>query len=55
MALGLKVKLLMILQIDNSGTIDLANSWSTGGRTCHMQTGMFFFRDLKEAGIIETK
>ena len=55
MELGLKIKLPMILQIDNSGTIDLANSWSAGGRTRHMETRMFFLRDLKEAGIIETK
>ena len=46
MALGLKVKLPMILQIDNSGTIDLANSWSADGRTCYMETRMFFPRDL---------
>ena len=45
----------MILKIDNSGTIDLANSWSAGGRTRHMETKMFFLRDLKEAGILETK
>ena len=55
MSLALKVKLPMILEIDNSGTIDLANSWSAGGRTRHMETKMFFLRDLKEAGILETK
>ena len=55
MTLGLKVKLPMILEIDNSGAIDLANSWSAGGRTRHMETKMFFLRDLKEDGILETK
>ena len=55
MSMWLKVKLPMILEIDNCGTHDLANSWSEGGRTCHMKTKMFFLRNLKEAGIIETK
>ena len=55
MSLGLKVKLPMILEIDNSGTIDLANSWSASRRTRHMKSRMFFLRDLKEAGILETK
>eukprot|EP00957_Ditylum_brightwellii_P099875 7610697-Ditylum_brightwellii.AAC.1 len=43
----------MILEIDNSGAVDLANNWSAGGRTSHMETRMFFLHDLKEARIIE--
>ena len=39
--------------IDNSGAVDLANNWSAGGRTRHMETRMFFLRDLKEAGIVD--
>ena len=49
------VKLPMILEVDNSGAVDLANNWSAGGRTRHMETRMFFLRQLKEEGILETK
>jgi hypothetical protein len=51
----LQVELPMILHIDNSGAVDLANNWSAGGRTRHMEVRMFFLRDLKEAGILEIK
>ncbi len=30
-SMGLKVKLPMILEMDNKGTVDLANNWSVGG------------------------
>ena len=52
--LGLKVKLPMILKNDNSGAVDLANNLLSGGRTRHMATGMFYLREMKEEGIIET-
>ena len=52
-AMELKVELPMVLRIDNSGAVDLANSWSAGGRTRHMDTRMFFLRELKEAGILK--
>ena len=53
--LGLKVKLPMVLRIDNSGAVDLANNWTAEGRTKHMESRMFFLRDMKEAGVITTK
>ena len=36
-----------------SSTIDLANNWSVGGRTCHIDVRSCFLRELKEAGIIK--
>ena len=51
----LKVRLPMVLNIDNSGAIDLANNWSPGGRTRHMETRMFFLRQLKEENILVCK
>ena len=51
----LKVRLPMVLNIDNSGAIDLANNWSAGGRTRHMETRMFFLRQLKEENILVCK
>eukprot|EP00957_Ditylum_brightwellii_P136724 10426340-Ditylum_brightwellii.AAC.2 len=54
-SMGLKVELPMVIYIDNSGAVDLANNWCTGGRTRHMETRMFFLRDLKESGVLEIK
>ena len=53
-SMGLQVELPMILKIDNSRAVDLANNLSAGGRTRHMETRMFFLRDMKEEGIIKT-
>eukprot|EP00957_Ditylum_brightwellii_P183421 13971989-Ditylum_brightwellii.AAC.1 len=37
-SMELKVELPMLLYMDSSGTIDLANNWSASGRTRHMGT-----------------
>ena len=47
-SIGLKVKGPMVLNIDNSGCIDLICNWSAGGRTRHMETRMYWLRELKE-------
>eukprot|EP00957_Ditylum_brightwellii_P199398 15198691-Ditylum_brightwellii.AAC.1 len=52
-SMGLLVELPVILEIDNSGAVNLANNWSAGGKTYHMETCMFFLCDLREAGIIK--
>ena len=36
-SLGLEVELPMILEMDNKGAVDLANNWSVGGRTRHVE------------------
>lgn len=54
-SIGLKVKLPMLLEMDNKGAVDLANNWSVGGRTRHVETRMYFLREMKEAGIIKIK
>ena len=51
-SMGLKVKLPMMLEVDNKGAVDLANSWSHGGRTKHMQVRNYWLRELKEKGLI---
>jgi hypothetical protein len=35
-SLELEVELHMVLKMDNSGEVDIANSWSVGGRTRHV-------------------
>eukprot|EP00804_Cyclotella_cryptica_P000019 CCRYP_013697-RA/>CCRYP_013697-RA protein AED:0.44 eAED:-0.15 QI:0/0/0/0.5/1/1/2/0/583 len=54
-SMGLKVKLPMIAEMDNSGARDLANSWSVGGRTRHVDVWMFFLCELKEDGMVAFK
>ena len=52
-SLGLTVELPMILEMDNRESIDLANSWSVGGRTRHVGCKLNWLRELKEEGITE--
>jgi hypothetical protein len=52
-SIGLKVKKPMILEMDNKGAKDLANNWSVGGRTRHVDVRQYFLRELKEEGIIQ--
>jgi hypothetical protein len=47
-SIGLKVKLPMILEVDNKGAVDIINSFSVGGRTCHINVRQCFLRELKE-------
>ena len=51
-SVGLKVKLPMLLECDNKGAVDLANNWSSGGRTRHVDCRQNWLRELKEDGIM---
>jgi hypothetical protein len=42
--MGLKVQLLMTLKMDNKGTVDLANNWSIGSCTRHVDLRQCFLR-----------
>ena len=42
----------MLLEMDNKGVVDLANNWSVGGRTRHVDVQYYFFRELKEENVI---
>ena len=53
-SLGLKVKKPMILEMDSKAAVDLANNWSVGGRTRHVEVKQYFLRELKEENIILT-
>jgi hypothetical protein len=48
-SMKLKVKFLMILELDNKGAVDLANNWNIGGRTRHVDVRQCFLRELKES------
>ena len=42
--IGLKVKLLMKLEIENKGATYITNNWSVGGRFRHVEVKQIFLR-----------
>ena len=46
------VELPMILEMDNKGGVDLANNYSVGGRTRHVEVRQYFLRELKDQGLL---
>ena len=54
-SLELQVELPMILEMDNKGAVDLANNWSVGGRTRHVDVRNHFLRELKDLGLLVVK
>ena len=51
-SIGLHVKKPMILKVDNRGAVGLANSWTVGGRTRHVEVCQYFLCELKEEGLV---
>jgi hypothetical protein len=54
-SLGLRVRLPMVLEMDNQGAVYVVNNWSVGGRTRHIDVQSVFLRELKEAGVLVIK
>ena len=54
-SMNLRVKLPMILEVDNKGAVDLKNNFSVGGRTRHMETRQYYLRKLEEKNIMVVK
>jgi hypothetical protein len=51
-SLELEVEFPMVLEMDNSGAVDIANSCSVGGRTRHVNVRNYFLCELKDQGLI---
>ena len=51
-SLELEVKLPMVLEMDNSGAVDIANSWSVDGRMRHVDVRNYFLHELKDQGLL---
>jgi hypothetical protein len=51
-SVGLKVKLPMLLEMDNKVAVDLVNNWSVSGRTKHLLKRLSYIRGLKEQGLL---
>ena len=45
----------MVLEMDNKEAVDLANNWSMGGRTHHVDVCSYFLHELKEQGLLIIK
>ena len=54
-SMGLEVELPMTLYIDNTGAIDLAENWSTTGKTKHIDVRFHYLREMNEQGMIQIK
>ena len=54
-SLEFEVALPMVLEMDNSGAVDIANSWSVGGRMRHVDVRNYFLRELKDQGLLVIK
>jgi len=52
---SLSVELPMVLKMDNSGAVDIANSWSFGGRTRHVDVRNYFLQELNNQGLLMIK
>lgn len=52
-SIGLTVKKLMVLILNNKGAKDLANNWSVSRRTRHIDVRFNFLRELKEENLIQ--
>ena len=42
----------MVLEMDKSGSVDIANGWSVGGRTHHVDVRNYFLCELKDQGLL---
>jgi hypothetical protein len=51
-SLELEVELSMVLKMDNSGTVDIANSWSVGDRMHHVDVRNYSLCKLKSQGLL---
>jgi len=54
-SLELHVELPMVLEMDNSGAVDLANSWSVSSKTRHVYVCNYFLRELKDQRLLVIK
>ena len=50
--IGTQGKIVMFLQIDNKGMVDLANDWSVCGETRHNDVKQYFLWELKQEGFL---
>ena len=53
--LELRVRIPITLYCDNKGAVQLANNWSVGGRTRHVDIKQNFLRELKDNGLLKVE
>lgn len=54
-SIGFNIEMPMLLEMDNWGAVDIANSWSVGFRTHHMGIQNCFLHEQKDQGKVIMK
>ena len=54
-SMGVNVQLPMTVFVDNTGAIELAQNWSTSGRTKHINVRFHYLHELVEQGTMALK
>lgn len=54
-SLRFKVELPMLLEMDNSETVDIKDNGSVGGHTCHVYVLNYFLHELTDLGLLIIK
>ena len=54
-SMGLTIKTSIIIRVNNKGTVDLANGWSTGDIPKHVEVRHLFIRDLREKEVLRVE
>ena len=49
----LKVKMPMIIGVHNKSCVDFCNNWLVAGRIFHIEVKQYYFRALKELGVLK--
>ena len=52
--MNLKVRLLMLLYVDNKVVKNICFNWSDSRRTCHIKVKQYLLQDFKEEGQIQS-
>ena len=51
--MGLKVKLIMLHEMDKKGVVELANNWTVGGHTRYVDAWQCYPWELEESKVID--
>ena len=54
-SIGVKVKLPMLLEINNNGAVEMTHNYSLDWRSKYMKIIMLWLRELQEKGVLEVR
>ena len=53
MLFWIECNILIMIQVNNKGTVVFCNNWSVAGWRRHIEVKQYYFSKLKEAGIVK--